>query len=91
MTHPRCRRNTATVSEMGPMIAMGSAKAQDSKVKLINGLEPPRETRARDEVTQRMANILMHPVPHRGDPMSLSFVSMSRLGGLLHTPLWAGI
>jgi hypothetical protein len=56
--------NTATVSEMGPMIAMGSTKAQGSKAKPVYGSEPPRATRARDEATQRMANILVHPVPH---------------------------
>jgi hypothetical protein len=44
----------ATISEMGPTIIVGSAKAQGSKVKPIDGLELPRATRARDEATQRM-------------------------------------
>jgi hypothetical protein len=76
---------------MGPTIAVGSAKAQCSKAKPIEGLEPPKAIRARDEATQRMVNILVHLVPHRGDPVSSSFVSKSRLGGFLHAPLWAGI
>jgi hypothetical protein len=66
MTRPIRHRNMATISEMGPTIAMGSTKAQGLKAKPINGLEPSRATKARDEVTQRMANILAHPVPHRG-------------------------
>jgi hypothetical protein len=49
---------------------IGSTNAQGSKVKLINRSEPPKATRTRDEVTQRTANILAHPVPHQGDPMS---------------------
>jgi hypothetical protein len=55
-----------TVSKIGPMIVMGSAKAQGSKVKLIGELEPPRATRVRDEATQRVANILAHPGPVEG-------------------------
>jgi hypothetical protein len=43
------------ISETGPTIAMGSAKAQGSNVKPVNGSEPPRATRASDEVTQRVA------------------------------------
>jgi hypothetical protein len=62
--HPICRGNTATISEMGPTITVRSAKAQGSKVKPVYGSEPPRATRVRDEVTQRMANILAHLVPH---------------------------
>jgi hypothetical protein len=91
MMHPICIRNTSTISKMGPMIAMGSAKAQGSKVKPIYGSELPKATRARDEATQRMANILAHPVSHRGDPTSSSFVSKYRPGSFLHTPMWAGI
>jgi hypothetical protein len=49
---------------MGPTITVRSAKAQGSKVKPVYGSEPPRATRVRDEVTQRMANILAHLVPH---------------------------
>jgi hypothetical protein len=62
-TRPIRHGNTATISEMGPTIIVGSAKAQASKVKLVYGSEPPRATRAWDEATQRMANILTHPVP----------------------------
>jgi hypothetical protein len=76
----------ATVSETGPIIAMGSAKAQVLKVKPVYELELARATRARDEATQRMPNILAHPVPHQGDPASSSFVSESRLGCFLHRP-----
>jgi hypothetical protein len=43
------------ISKTDPMIVMGSVKAQGSKVKPVNGLEPPRATRARDEATQRVA------------------------------------
>jgi hypothetical protein len=46
-----------TISKMGPMIAVGSAKAQGLKEKPISGSEPTRATRARDEATQRVANI----------------------------------
>jgi hypothetical protein len=88
---PYISRDMATISKMGPTFAMGSTKAQGSKTKFINGSEPPRATRARDEVTQRMANILAHPVPHRGDPASSSFVSESTLGGFFHAPLGAGM
>jgi hypothetical protein len=78
-----------TISNIGPMIAVRSAKAQGLKAKPINGVEPPRATRARDKSTKRMVNILVHPVPHRGDPASSSFLSESRLRGFLHVPLWA--
>jgi hypothetical protein len=86
---PYTLQDMATVSKTGPTFAMGSAKAQGSKTKFINGSEPPRATRVRDEATQRMANILAHPVPHRGDPASSSFVSESTLGGFFHAPLGA--
>jgi hypothetical protein len=43
------------VSEMGPTIVVGSSKVQALKVKPVNGSEPPRATRARDEATQRVA------------------------------------
>jgi hypothetical protein len=89
MTFPIRRGNTAIVSETGPMIDVGSTKAQGSKAKPVNGSEPPKTTRARDEATQRMANILAHSVPHRGDLTSSSFVSEFRLRGFLHVPLWA--
>jgi hypothetical protein len=62
MTCPMRHRNMTTISEMGPRIAVGSTKAQGLKVKPVYGSEPPRATRARDEETQRMANILVHPV-----------------------------
>jgi hypothetical protein len=35
--HPMRPGNTTTVSKMGPMIAVGSAKAQGSKAKPVNG------------------------------------------------------
>jgi hypothetical protein len=43
------------VSEIGPTIAVGSEKAQGLKAKPVNGSEPPRATRVRDEVTHRVA------------------------------------
>jgi hypothetical protein len=43
------------VSKMGPMIAVGSVKAQGLKVKHVNGSELPRATRERDEATQSVA------------------------------------
>jgi hypothetical protein len=91
MTFPIRRGNTAIVSETGPMIDVGSTKAEGSKAKPVNGSEPPKTTRARDEATQRMANILAHSVPHRGDLASSSFVSESRPGDFLHAPLWTSI
>jgi hypothetical protein len=81
----------ATIYETVPIIAVVSSKAQGLKVKPIDESEPPRATRVRDEATQRMVNILAHPVPHHGDPTSTSFISKSTLRGFLHTPLWAGI
>jgi hypothetical protein len=39
------------ISEMGPMIAVGSAKVQGSKAKPVNRSELPKATRARDEMT----------------------------------------
>jgi hypothetical protein len=62
--HPIRHGNITIVSEMGPTIAMGSTKAQGSKAKPVYGSEPPRATSVRDEATQRMANILVHLVPH---------------------------
>jgi hypothetical protein len=59
---------------MDPMIAIRSAKAQGLKAKPIYGSKPLRATRARDKMTQRMANILVHLVPHRGDLASSSFL-----------------
>jgi hypothetical protein len=91
MMSPIGHGNMATVSKTGPIIAVGSTKAQGLKAKPINESEPPRATRVRDEATQRMANILMHPVPHRSDPASSSFISVSRSRGFLHAALWAGI
>jgi hypothetical protein len=79
-----CHGNMTIVSKMGPTIVVGSAKAKGSKAKPVNRSEPPRATRARDEVTQRMANISAHPVAHHGVPASSSFVSESRPGGFLH-------
>jgi hypothetical protein len=73
-----------------PQLSWG-VKALGLKIKPINGSKPPRETRVRDEATQRFANILAYLVPHRGDPTSSSFVSESRPGRFLHVPLWAGI
>jgi hypothetical protein len=70
MTRPIHHGNMAIVFEMGPTIVVGSTKAQGSKVKPVYGSEPPRTTRAWDEATQRMANILAHPALHRGDPTS---------------------
>jgi hypothetical protein len=81
----------STVPEMGPTIAMGSAKAHGSKAKPIGGSELPTATRARDKATQRVANILADPGPHRGDPVPSSFVSEPRPGCFLHAPLWVGI
>jgi hypothetical protein len=52
------------ISEMGPTIAMGSAKAQGSKAKPISGLELPRATGAKDEATERVANTLALPGQH---------------------------
>jgi hypothetical protein len=91
MMHHIRHGNMATISQMGLMIAVGTPKAQDSKAKPVYGSKPPRATRVKEEETQRMANILAHPVPHRGDPTSSSFVSDSILGGFLHAPMWAGI
>jgi hypothetical protein len=73
---------------MGPMIAMGSAKAQGSKAKPIGGSESPRATTVRDEATKRVANILTHLRPCREDLVPTSFVFAP---GFLHAPLWAGI
>jgi hypothetical protein len=91
MTHTIHHGNMTSVSKMSSTIVVGSAKAWGLKTKPINGSEPSRATTARYEVTQTMTNILAHPVPHRGDLASSGFVSVSRLGGFLHAPLWAGI
>jgi hypothetical protein len=91
MMHSICHGNTKTVSQIGPMIVVGFAKAQSLKVKPVYGSEPPRATRARDEATQRMDNILTHPMPHQGDPASSSFLSESRLGDFRHALMWASI
>jgi hypothetical protein len=90
-TPPIRRGNMVIISKIGPTIVVGSANAQGSKVKPINGPEPRRAIRARDEAIQRMANILAYPVHHRGDPMSLNFISKSGPGGFLQAPLWTGI
>jgi hypothetical protein len=74
-TLPIHRRNTTTISEIGPTITVGSAKAQGSKAKPVYGSGLSKATRARGEATQRMANILAHSVPQPGDPTSSSFIS----------------
>jgi hypothetical protein len=86
-----CHKNMTIISETGPTIAVGSAKAQGSNAKTVYGSEPPRATRARDEVTQMMTNILAYPMTHRGDSVSSCFVSESKSGGFLHAPMWTGI
>jgi hypothetical protein len=91
MTCPIHHGNTSTISEMGPTIVVGFTKAQSSKTRPVYGSKLPRATRARDEVTQMMANILAHLVPHQGDPTPSSFVFESRSRGFLHAPTWAGI
>jgi hypothetical protein len=83
--------NMATISEMGPTITVGSAKAHGLKVKLVYRTEPLRTTRERDKVTQRMANILVHPALHCGNLASSGFVSESRPEDFLHTPMWTSI
>jgi hypothetical protein len=48
---PIHHENMATISEIGPMIVVGSTKAQGSKAKPVYRSEPPRATRAREEAT----------------------------------------
>jgi hypothetical protein len=67
------------ISEMGPTIAVGSAKAQGSKAKPVNGLEPPRATRARDKATQRVATSWLIWSPIEGTQCSQAlYLSLDR-------------
>jgi hypothetical protein len=67
------------VSETGPTIVMGSAKAQGSKAKPVNESEPPRATRARDEATQRVPTSWHIRSPIEGTQCSqASYLSLDR-------------
>jgi hypothetical protein len=79
MMHPIRHRNTTTVSVMDPMIAVESVKALGLKAKPIYGSELSRATRARDEATQRVANILAHPTPNLSLDWEVSFTPLCGL------------
>jgi hypothetical protein len=53
---PSTLQDTATVYKTGPMIVVGSTKAQGSKAKPTSRVRAPRATRARDEATQWVAS-----------------------------------
>jgi hypothetical protein len=62
--HPIHHGNMGTVSKIGPMIAMGSAKAQGSMVKHIYVSKLPKATRVRAKMTQRL--VVTPDAPLRG-------------------------
>jgi hypothetical protein len=63
-----------TVFEMAPMIVMVSAKDQGSKAKPV---ESGQSNQSLGRSDTKGGQQLEHPVPHRGDPTSSSFISMS--------------
>jgi hypothetical protein len=84
---PSTTRDMTTVSKIGPMISMGLLELRVPRQNPRVGSALSRANRARDKETQRKASSWRYPGPHRGNPVSSSFVSESWLGGFLHSPL----
>jgi hypothetical protein len=74
------------ISQTGPIIAEGPTKLSVLRQNPPVGSAPPIANRARDKATQRVASIWHFLGPHRGDPTSTSFVSVSQSGDFFHTP-----
>jgi hypothetical protein len=71
---------------MGLTTAVGSAKAQGSKVKPAIQVRPAQSNRSEERSDRKGGQQLAHREPHRGDPTSSSIIFESRSGGFLHTP-----
>jgi hypothetical protein len=87
---PYASWDTTIISKMGPMIIVGSAKAQGSKEKPTNRVRATQSNQSEGRSDTKGGQQLAHPVPHRGDLTSSSFVSESQSGGL-RPFVWAGI
>jgi hypothetical protein len=77
MFYERQQWDMETISKIGPTIDVGLLELKVPRQNLPVGSAPPGANRMRDKVTQMMASSWRYPRPHRGDPLSLSFVSES--------------
>jgi hypothetical protein len=68
------------------MIVAGSAKAQGSRQNPLSWVRAAQSNQSEGQSDAKGDQQLEHPVPHRGDPTSSSFVFESRPGGFLHAP-----
>jgi hypothetical protein len=68
------------------MIAVGSIKAQGSKAKPTDRVRAAQSNQIEGQSATKDGQQLVHPLPHRGDPTSSSFISESQPGGFLRTP-----
>jgi hypothetical protein len=57
-----------------PMIVVGSAKAQGLKAKLTNQVRAAQSNQRKERSNTKDGQQLVHPVPHRGDLTSSSFI-----------------
>jgi hypothetical protein len=57
-------RDVKTISQIGPMIVEGPRKLRVLRQNQPVGSEPPRANRARDKMTQRVANSWHFVGPH---------------------------
>jgi hypothetical protein len=80
-------QDMATVCKVGPTIAMGLLELRVPRQNPPARSASHRANIARDKATEKMASCWHSPGPHRGDLASSRFISESRPGGFLHTPL----
>jgi hypothetical protein len=88
---PSTARDTAIIFKMGHMIVVGLPMLRIRRQNLAVELEPPRATRARDKVTQRVASSgciqsLIEGIRH---PQA-SYLSLDWEVSFM-PPVWAGI
>jgi hypothetical protein len=76
----------AIIYKMGPMISVGSTKAQGSKAKPASQVRATQSNHSKGQSDKKGGQQLVHLEPHRGDPTSSSIISQSQLGGFLHVP-----
>jgi hypothetical protein len=77
----------ATVSKMGPTIAVGLPKLRVWRQYLSRQVRAVQSNQSAGWSNTKGGEQLAHPVPHREDLASSSFGSEFWLGGFLHAPL----
>jgi hypothetical protein len=82
---PSTSWDMATISTTGPIIVVGSAKAQGLKAKTASRVKAAQSNQSEGQSNTRGGQQLVHPEPYRGDPTSSSFISESQPRGFLHT------